>query len=115
MYVMSLINDFFSGMFFRNMMRDLIGGPVYTKKPDSFTPFFQYKVGRDQPGDFYLYFPKEPFVRQYYNEIFNKLFLFQSFDAVAYLLTVKVWFTIYTKFSYLKGPFGKTYSIIRYF
>lgn len=75
----------FSSMFFRNMKADLLGRSAYSKKPGSFIPFFQYKIEHNQPEDYYLYFPREPYAVQYYNEIFNKLSTFKPFDIVGYL------------------------------
>src|SRR5690349_1871645 len=74
-----------SNMFLRNMMADLFGRSAYSNKPGSFIPFFRYKIGHNQPEDYHLYFPSEPYAIQYYNEIFNKLFTFKPFDIVAYL------------------------------
>lgn len=82
---MGMKESIFSNMFLRNMMADLFGRSAYSRKPGSFIPFFQYKIGNDQPSDYFLYFPSEPYALQYYNEIFNKLFTFKSFDIVSYL------------------------------
>lgn len=67
------------------MKADLFGRSAYSKKPGSFTPFFQFRIGQNQPGDYQLFFPKEPYALQYYNEIFNKLSTFKAFDIVAYM------------------------------
>lgn len=82
---MILKQRLFSNMFFRNMKADLFGRSAYSKKPGSFIPFFQYKIGHNQPEDYQLYFPREPYAIQYYNEIFNKLSTFKPFEIVAYL------------------------------
>lgn len=82
---MGLKKRLYYNMFLRNMVADLFGRSAYSKKPGFFTPFFQYKIGHNHPEDYSLYFPKEPYAIQYYNEIFNKLFTFKPFDIVAYL------------------------------
>lgn len=82
---MVLKQRLFSKMFFRNMKADLFGRSAYSKEPGSFTPFFQYKIAPNNPRDYHLYFPCEPYAQQYYNEIFNKLFTFKAFDIVGYL------------------------------
>ena len=71
-------------MFARNMMADLLGRSAYSQKPGDFVPYFQYKIGDYQP-DYYLYFPKEPYLERYYNEFFNKLFEYRGYDIINYL------------------------------
>ena len=63
----------FSNMFLRNMLADFGNRSAYSKTTGTFIPYFQYKIGAYQP-DYYLYFPKEPYIRRYHNEIFNKLY-----------------------------------------
>lgn len=82
---MILKQGLFSNMFFRNMKADLFGRSAYSKKPGSFRSFFRYKIGHNQPENYYLFFPKEPYAIQYYNEIFNKLSTFKPIDIVGYL------------------------------
>lgn len=73
----------FSNMFLRNMLTDLVSRST-PSTAGNFTPYFQYKTGPYQP-DFYLYFPKEPFVTRYKNEIFNKLQEYCGYDLIRYL------------------------------
>jgi hypothetical protein len=61
-----------SNMFLRNMIADLFGRSGNYKTPGTFIPYFQYKIGIYQ-SDHFLYFQREPFGLQYYNEFFNKL------------------------------------------
>lgn len=66
------------------MLADIVGRSAYTKTPGAFIPYFQYKIGAYQP-DQYLYFPKEPLVIQYRNEIFNKLNEYTGADIPTFL------------------------------
>lgn len=81
---MSLRKKLFSSIFFRSIITDFWGRTAYTKADKSFTPYFQYKVGSYQK-DYVLYFPKEPFTRQYLNEIFNKVCEYNGYDIIKYL------------------------------
>jgi hypothetical protein len=74
----------FSNMFLRNMISDLFGRSAGNRKPGEFTPYFQYRIGLYQ-SDYYLDFPKEPYTKQYKNEIFNKLYEFDDSDIADYL------------------------------
>lgn len=67
---MELRNWLFSNMFLRNMLADL--GFRWDRRHKDFTPFFQYKIGRQQP-DNYLYFKKAPDNIQYTDAIINHL------------------------------------------
>jgi hypothetical protein len=69
-------------MFFRNMISDLFGRSG--KKSGLFIPYFQYKIGPYQ-SDYYLYFPKQPYVLLYKNEIFNKLNEYFDSEIADYL------------------------------
>lgn len=73
----------FSNMFLRNMLTDLVSRST-PSTAGNFTPYFQYKTGPYQP-DYYLYFPREPFVTRYKNEIFNKLQEYSGYDLIRYL------------------------------
>ncbi len=75
---------FYSNMVLRNMLADLFGRSGSPKGRRVFIPYFQYKLGRYQP-DHYLYFPKEPYDRQYRNEIFNKLKEYTDLDIPEFL------------------------------
>jgi len=81
---MELKKWLFSNMFFRNMLADFGGRSAYSKEPGGFVPYFQYRIGKYQK-DYYLHFPKEPFVIQYHNEIFNKLYEYKAYDIVNFL------------------------------
>lgn len=70
-------------MFLRNLLADFGGRSAYSRTPGNFNPYFQYKIG-DFQQDYYLYFPKEPFRRQYENEIFNKLTEYKGSDIAQY-------------------------------
>ena len=71
-------------MFLRNMLADFGKRSGYSKKPGNFVSFFQYKIGKYQ-NDFFLYFPNEPFVIRYKNEIFNKLGEYTGYDVIMFL------------------------------
>lgn len=75
---------FYTNMFMRNMLADLLGRSESSKDQVTFITYFRYKVGRYQP-DHYLYFPKEPYNRQYRNEIFNKLKEYTDSDIPKFL------------------------------
>lgn len=81
---MSLRRKLFSSIFFRSVIRDFGGRTAYTRADKSFSPYFQYKIGPYQK-DYHLYFPKEPFIRLYVNEIFNKLCEYDGYDIIRYL------------------------------
>lgn len=74
----------FSNMFLRNMLADFGSRSTRSNVPGNFTPYFQYKIGRYLP-DYFLYFPKEPFVTRYKNEAFNKLQEYSGYDIIKYL------------------------------
>jgi hypothetical protein len=57
--------------------------PHFLRKYE-FTPYFQYKIGKYQP-DYFLYFPRQPYVQLYKNEIFSKLSEYSGFDVDHYL------------------------------
>ncbi|HEU4633594.1 MAG TPA: hypothetical protein VFS22_06400 [Flavisolibacter sp.] len=71
-------------MFLRNMLADVCNRSVHTNIPGNFTSYFQYRIGHYRP-DYYLYFPKEPFVSRYYNEVFNKLQEYSAYELTKYL------------------------------
>lgn len=73
-----------SNMFLRNMLTDLGNRSEIATPSEKFTPYFQYKIGKYLP-DYYLYFPKEPLVNRYKNEIFNKLQQYSGYDLIQYL------------------------------
>lgn len=73
----------FSNMFIRNMLTDF-GNRSAESNKGKCTPYFQFKIEKYQP-DYFLYFPKEPFVVRYKNEIFNKLQEYTGFDITRYL------------------------------
>lgn len=73
-----------NNMFLRNMAGDIFGRLEYSKAPGHFTPYFQYRIGPRQK-DFYLYFPREPFPKRYYNEFFNKLSALMGADIYKYI------------------------------
>ncbi len=81
---MGLKKWLFSNMFLRNMLADFGGRSAYSKKPGNFIPYFQYRIGSFQQ-DYYLHFPKEPYIMQYENEIFNKLNEYKGYDIANYL------------------------------
>lgn len=81
---MGFIKKLFTNMFLRNMLSDFGVRSSNSMKNDAITPFFQYKIGSYQ-RDYFLYFPKEPFVVQYTNEIFNKLLEYNGFQIIKYL------------------------------
>lgn len=66
------------------MLTDFGGRSAYSKKPGNFIPYFQYRIGNFQQ-DYYLHFPKEPYIIQYENEIFNKLNEYKGYDIANYL------------------------------
>ena|ERR1700722_2702405 len=70
--------------FLRNV--GLIYGEIdnYPNTPGSFTPYFEYEIGRNQ-DNFKLYFPRLPKPKLYYNFIFLKLWAYNPHDAVKYL------------------------------
>lgn len=70
-------------MFFRNMLADF-GSRTADSNKGKFTPYFKYKIGKYQ-SDYYLYFPKEPFIVRYKNEVFNKLQEYTGYDIASYL------------------------------
>ncbi|WP_217601991.1 hypothetical protein [Chitinophaga sp. GbtcB8] len=74
----------FSNMFLRNMLRDFGFRTSSSNNHGRFTPYFQYKIGSYQE-DYYLYFPEEPYKRQYKNEIFNKLPWYDKEEIFKYL------------------------------
>lgn len=78
------VKKIFSNMFLRNMLRDFGFDTSWPKKSGHFTPYFQYKIGQYQE-DYYLYFPEEPYERQYKNEIFNKLPAYDKYKIFEYL------------------------------
>ncbi len=71
-------------MFLRNMLADFGSRSISPNIQGNFTAYFQYKIGNYQP-DYYLYFPKEPFVTRYKNEAFNKLQEYTGYDLIQYL------------------------------
>lgn len=81
---MKLKQRLFSNMFLRNMLADFGNRTAYSTSPTTITPYFQYKIGKYQP-DYYLYFPKQPYLLQYKNEIVNKLCEYSGYDAIQYL------------------------------
>lgn len=62
----------FTNMTIRNMLADF-GFRNGTSRSKKFTEYFAYKLEKYQEGDFWLYFPEQPFWEQYKNEAFNKL------------------------------------------
>ena len=58
----------------------------YSAKTKDFAAYFQYKIDAYQP-DFYLYFPKQPYLQVYKNEIFNKMHEYEGYDLIRYLET----------------------------
>lgn len=58
----------------------------YATKTKTFVAYFQYKIGAYQP-DYYLYFPKQPYLQVYKNEIFNKMHEYEGYDLIRYLET----------------------------
>lgn len=74
-----------SNLFFRTMFTSLFGRTDYSKEPGRFKPYFQYRIELLKETDEYLYFDKEPYPIQYYNEIFNKINAYSE-GHIAYLL-----------------------------
>ncbi|WP_126245895.1 hypothetical protein [Chitinophaga rhizosphaerae] len=74
----------FSNMLVRNILTDFGSRSKPYKDHIHITPYFQYKTGPYQ-SDYFLYFPKEPFARRYYNEIFNKMIEYTGYEIVKYL------------------------------
>lgn len=74
----------FSNVFIRNILTDFGSRSKPYKDHTHITPYFQYKIGAYE-SDYYLYFPKEPFARRYYNEIFNKMIEYTGYDIIKYL------------------------------
>ena len=54
------------------------------RTPGNFTPYFQYRIGKSQ-NDWYLYFNREPFVRRYYNECFNRIAALSGSDIYRFI------------------------------
>ncbi len=81
---MSWKHKVFSNMFFRNMLADFGERSGNSKIPGNFNPYFQYKIGQYQ-SDLFLYFPAEPFLLRYKNEIFNKLNEYTGYDTIKFL------------------------------
>lgn len=73
-----------NNMLLRNISGDLFGRVEYSNAPGKFTPYFQYRIGPKQ-NDYFLYFPKEPFLIRYYNEFFNKLSGLLGADIYKYI------------------------------
>lgn len=66
------------------MLADFGNRTAYSTSPTTITPYFQYKIGKYQ-SDYYLYFPKQPYLLQYKNEVVNKLCEYSGYDAIQYL------------------------------
>lgn len=81
---MSLKERLFSNMFLRNMLADFGNRSAYSTSSTRIVPYFQYKIGKYQP-DYYLYFPRQPYLLQYKNEVVNKLCEYSGYDAIQYL------------------------------
>lgn len=62
----------FTNMTIRNMLTDF-GFRNEFSRSKKFTEYFAFRLGKYQRGDFWLYFPEQPFWEQYRNEAFNKL------------------------------------------
>lgn len=74
----------FTNMFLRNMLADFGKRSADSNSTRNFIPYFQYRIGNYQP-DYYLYFPKEPFITRYKNEVFNKLQEYCGYDLIRHL------------------------------
>jgi len=81
---MNFKQKLFSNIVLRNMLASFGNRSAYDKTAGSFVPYFQYKIGPYQPGQ-YLYFPELPFVLLYKNKIFNKLLKYSGYDIIRYL------------------------------
>ena len=81
---MDIKNKLYSNIILRSIFADFGGRTAYTKNNKNFLPYFQYKIGTYKE-DYYLYFPKEPSARLYYNEIFSKLSEYNGYDISKYL------------------------------
>lgn len=66
------------------MLADFGFRSPYHQRKYEFTPYFQYKIGEYQP-DYFLYFPRQPYVQLYKNEVFAKLSEYGGFDVNHYL------------------------------
>jgi len=75
----------------RNMMLLSQSTDNYNRTQGGFTPYFRYEVG-PYKDDFILYFPKQPYAKQYYNAIFLKLWAYNPHDAVKYISTHYDWY-----------------------
>lgn len=81
---MSIRTKLFNFIFFRSMLTSFGNRSPYLAKSKEFTPYFQYKIGPYQ-SDYYLYFPRQPFLQLYKNEIFSKMYEYAGFDLIRYL------------------------------
>lgn len=81
---MSIRNKLFNSIFFRSFFTVTGERSPYAAKTKEFTAYFQYKVGNFQE-DYNLYFPKQPYLQPYKNEIFNKMYEYTGYDLIRYL------------------------------
>ena len=78
---MSIRNRLFKFIFFRSLFTIFGNRTSYSAKTKDFAAYFQYKIGAYQP-DLYLYFPKQPYLQVYKNEIFNRMHEYEGYDLI---------------------------------
>jgi hypothetical protein len=76
----------FSHIFFRSLLTAFGNRTPYAAKTKTFVAYFQYKIGPYQ-SDYYLYFAKQPYLKVYKNEIFNKMYEYEGYNVIRYLET----------------------------
>lgn len=80
---MSFRDRLFKYIFFRSFFTVIGDRSPYAAKATEFTAYFLYKVG-DFQEDYTLYFSKQPYLQQYKNEIFNKIYEYTGYDLIRY-------------------------------
>src|ERR1700722_17209047 len=81
---MSFRDRLFKYIFFRSFFTVIGDRSPYAAKTTEFTAYFKYKIG-DFQKDYHLYFPRQPYLQPYKNEIFNKMYEYTGYDLIRYL------------------------------
>jgi hypothetical protein len=81
---MSFRDRLFKYIFFRSFFTVVGDRSPYVAKTTEFTAYFKYKIG-DFRKDYHLYFPRQPYLQPYKNEIFNKMYEYTGYDLIRYL------------------------------
>ncbi|MCS3801003.1 hypothetical protein [Niastella sp. OAS944] len=71
-------------MFLRNACSDIFGRYYFIKERGNFKPYIQYKIGPPE-NDWYLYFRKLPYPRQYNKAFIQRLVALDPSQAINFL------------------------------